>query len=83
MKPYLEMSKTYKIHKYFDLDTITTEDPCRCSAPNTGYNIFSNISQVPQKKLLILEEYNATRGGSVMSANDIDWNNLKRSECEA
>ena len=39
-----EMSKYFKIHKNFDLDTITLEEPCRCEAPFDGEKtIFSNI----------------------------------------
>ena len=78
-----EMSKTYKVHKFFDVDELTTEDPCRCSSPSSGVNIFSNISFASQKELKILDEYNISQNGIVQSASQIDWPNLKRSECEA
>jgi len=83
LKKIFKMSKTYKVHKYFDVDDLTTEDPCRCSSPSSGVSIFSNISFASQKELKILDEYNISQNGIVKSAGQIDWPNLKRSECEA
>ena len=36
-----------------------------------------------QKKLLVLESYNATMGGNVTAAEHIQWGGLTRSECKA
>ena len=80
----LEMSKYYKVHIGFDLDHgITQEEPCRCSAPFQGRGIFSNITEVPAKRLMALEKYNGTMNGTVFSSEHIEWEALSRSQCQA
>ena len=79
---FLEMSKYYKIHKNFDLDYMTLEDPCRCSI-NEEYNIFTNPGNYTQKHFAVLEKYNVTKNGAIHDADDIEWDQLKRSECIA
>ena len=77
------MSKTYKVHKYFDLDDITIEQPCTCKPPSSNVTIFSNITYASQSNLTVLDNYNNTMGGGVFSANDITWDELKKSQCIA
>merc|ERR1719187_2515910 len=40
LKKLVKMGKTYKVHKYFDEDELTKEDPCRCSAPEAATSIL-------------------------------------------
>ena len=76
------MGKTYKVHRNFDQDWMTIEDPCRCSSPVSGWTIFdqANLTVVESNSL---EEYNATMNGTVNSASDIKWEGLSKSHCEA
>ena len=78
----IEMSKTYKVHKYFDLDDLTTEEPCRCSSPESGISIFTNIGNATGTEKHTLDSYNKTMNGTIFSAEDVDWAGLKTSECQ-
>ena len=76
------MGKTYKVHRNFDEDWMTLEDPCRCSSPVSGWTIFDkDILTVHQTNSL--EKYNSTMNGTVHSAADIKWEGLSKSYCEA
>ena len=74
------MGKTYKVHKYFDVDDMTTEEPCRCYSPESGFTIFDRLHNSTESELTLLNSYNST--GTVFSAEDVDWTQLKKSECE-
>ena len=78
------MGKTYKVHRNYDDDFMTMENPCRCSGPASGITIFDqergNLS-VQQTEALV--QYNITRNGTVFGASDIEWDHLRKSECEA
>ena len=78
------MGKTYKVHRNFDDDWITMENPCRCSSPESGVTIFDeapgNLTVQQTESLL---HYNSTRNGTVFSAADIEWDHLSKSECHA
>ena len=76
------MSKTYKVHKYFDLDDLTTEDPCRCSGPEAGTSIFSSLGNATEKELELVDSYNSSMEGSIFSEEDVVWGSLKKSQCE-
>ena len=80
---YLEMGKTYKVHLSFDVDEMTTEDPCTCSGPESGKSIFNFFHNSTKKELQIFNSYNTTMNGSILSEEDVDWSQLKKSECEA
>ena len=41
-----EMGKTFKVHMDFDLDEITTEEHCGCSAPND--TVLDQLNQMFQ-----------------------------------
>ena len=76
------MGKTYKVHRNFDEDWMTLEDPCRCSSPASGGTIFdeANLTVLQTNSL---EQYNSTMNGTVHSASDIQWERLSKSYCEA
>ena len=74
------MGKTYKVHKYFDVDDMTTEEPCNCSSPESGPTIFDRLHNSTESELTLLNSYNST--GTVFSADDVVWSQLKKSECE-
>ena len=76
------MSKTYKVHKFFDLDDLTTEEPCRCSSPVSGMSIFSSLVNATESQLQSVHSYNASMGGTIFSEEDVDWAGLKKSQCE-
>jgi len=82
LKKIFKMSKTYKVHKYFDLDDLTTEEPCRCSSPESGISIFTNIGNATGTEKHTLDSYNKTMNGTIFSAEDVDWAGLKTSECQ-
>ena len=76
------MGKTYKVHRNFDEDWMTLEDPCRCSSPVSGKTIFDEANlTVTQTSSLV--KYNTTMNGTVYSASDIQWEGLTKSYCEA
>ena len=85
------MGKTYKVHKFFDVDEITKEEPCTCSSPvkigeesaESGITIFNILHNTTESELQILNSYNTTRNGTIFSEEDVDWAQLKKSECEA
>ena len=78
------MGKTYKVHKFFDVDEITKEEPCTCSGPEeSGITIFNILHNSTESELQILNSYNTTRNGTIFSEEDVDWAQLKKSECEA
>ena len=76
------MGKTYKVHRDYDVDWMTLEDPCRCERPSSGMTIFSQESP-SVKAMAALASYNNTMNGTVMSHENIEWGKLKKSECEA
>ena len=86
-----EMGKTYKVHKFFDVDEMTMEEPCTCSSPvnfgeessESGTTIFNSLHFSTESELNILHSYNTTRNGTIFSEEDVDWAQLKKSECEA
>jgi len=80
LKKLFKMGKTYKVHKYFDVDDMTTEEPCRCYSPESGFTIFDRLHNSTESELTLLNSYNST--GTVFSAEDVDWTQLKKSECE-
>ena len=77
------MGKTYKVHRFFDVDEMTLEKPCECSAPESGYSIRYNWENATEEKHIIFNAYNLTRGGSIFVEGDIVWSDLKKSECDA
>eukprot|EP00092_Neocalanus_flemingeri_P037562 GFUD01040897.1.p1 GENE.GFUD01040897.1~~GFUD01040897.1.p1 ORF type:complete len:877 (+),score=230.71 GFUD01040897.1:117-2747(+) len=83
LKKLFKMGKTYKVHKYFDVDEMTNEEPCRCSSPESGISIFDRLNNSTASQLKTLHSYNTTTNGTVLSTADIDWSELKKSECEA
>ena len=77
------MSKTYKVHKYFDLDDLTTEKPCRCSGPKqSGFSIFERFGNATDTELQTFNSYNSSMNGTVFSEEDVVWARLKKSQCE-
>ena len=83
---FLEMSKAYKVHKYFDLDHLTLEEPCRCSSGSgtAGWTpwMFGDRTNVTQIQLETFNHYNTTMNGTIGSAGNIDWSKLTKSQCE-
>ena len=78
------MSKSFKIHKGFDIDDMTLEEEhCKCSSPSSGISIFSNITEAKTDFKNILENFNSTHNGQIFTEDDIVWEELKKSECEA
>ena len=76
------MGKTYKVHRNFDEDWMTLEEPCRCTTPVSGRTIFDEANlTVTQTSSLV--KYNTTMNGTVNSAADIMWGELSKSDCEA
>jgi len=59
---------------------MTTEEPCRCSSPESGFTLFDRLHNSTESELTLLNSYNST--GTVFSAEDVDWTQLKKSECE-
>ena len=76
------MGKTYKVHRNFDEDWMTLEDPCRCISPVSGLTIFDEAN-LTVSQASSLEKYNSTMNGTVNSAADIKWGELSKSYCEA
>ena len=77
------MSKKYKVHKYFDLDDLTLEEPCTCSSPkNITTSIFSRMENATEKEINLLDSYNSSMGGIIFSDEDVEWKLLKKSQCE-
>ena len=74
------MMKKYKVHMNFDVDYMTQEEPCRCTASEK--NIFSNITAASAQQLEALEKYNKTTEYNVFSASDIQWEDLTKSQCK-
>ena len=77
------MGKTYKVHRFFDVDEMTLEEPCECFAPKSGYSIINNWQNTTEEKHIISNAYNSTKGGSIFLEEDIVWSDLTKSECEA
>ena len=77
------MSKTYKVHRNYDVDWITLENPCRCHEPESGLTIFSSEYEASVQQLDILASYNQTNNGTILSEDNIEWDHLRKSECEA
>ena len=77
------MSDKYKVHRNYDVDWITMENPCRCSPPASGLTIFSPGAEPTIHQLEILESYNHTMNGTILSADNIEWDHIRVSECKA
>ena len=77
------MGKTYKVHRFFDVDDMTLEEPCECSAPESGFSILINWQNVTEEKHNIFNAYNSTSEGLIFTEEDIIWSDLTKSECEA
>ena len=77
------MSSKYKVHRNYDVDWITKENPCRCSNPLSGITIFNQETTPDVHQTDILKSYNETMNGTIFTANDIKWENLRKSECVA
>jgi len=86
LKKIFKMSKAYKVHKYFDLDHLTLEEPCRCSSGSgtAGWTpwMFGDRTNVTQIQLETFNHYNTTMNGTIGSAGNIDWSKLTKSQCE-
>jgi len=83
LKKLVKMGKTYKVHRFFDVDEMTLEEPCECSAPKSGYSILNNWQNATEEKRIIFNAYNSTKEGSIFIEEDIVWSDLTKSECEA
>ena len=79
---FTEMGKTYKVHRNYDMDWMTLEEPCRCKGPASGLTIFSE-EHPSVKAMEALAKYNNTMNGTILSQENIEWDKLRKSECEA
>ena len=77
------MGKTYKVHRFFDVDEMTLQEPCECSAPESGFSILINCQNVTEKENKICNYYNSTSEGLIFTEENIAWSDLKKSDCEA
>ena len=76
------MSKRYKVHEYFELDELTKQGPCICSSSQSGYNKISMLPYLTEKERNVIESYNISTGGSILSEDDVVWENLNISQCD-
>jgi len=83
LKKIYKMNKTYKVHKYFDLEHLTQEEPCRCDISLPGKSIFETWENATAKDKKIFNSYNKTMEGTIFGTEDVGWANLTRSECFA
>jgi len=85
LKKLFKMGKTYKVHKFFDEDMMTTAEECNCSAPKVGYSILEiPVENSTKQEWQLFENYNVTKmNGSVFEAENVGWKTLTKSECAA
>ena len=77
------MGKTYKVHKFFDEDMMTTAKACTCSAAKVGDSILDiPAANSTKQSWQLFENYNVTKmNGSVFESEDVGWGTLTKSEC--
>ena len=80
---FTEMGYKYAVHRNYNFEWMTKEDPCRCSSPQSGISIFNMDEEPTVHQMEYLSSYNKTMNGTIFSASDVDWNHLKKSQCEA
>ena len=81
-KYFSAMSRRFKVHEYFELDEQTKQEPCICSSPQGGYSKLGILPYLSEKERTAIESYNISTGGSILSEDDVVWENLNISECE-
>jgi len=79
LKKLFKMGKEFKVHKYFLIDKMTTEEHCACLGPSNS-TVFNNAT-FRNESLQVLNSFNSSMDGKIFSESDVDWPTLKRSEC--